>query len=301
MNVSLIGSNSFLAEYLIRELVENGISPKLFGRRKSEEFPSLNFQSFNFPQNDIDIFELLKSDVIIYTAGAGVQANLVVTPEMMYEINCFVPIRLTNALSANNYKGKLITFGSYFEIGNETDKKYYSENDLLASLNEVPNHYCSSKRVFSRYLASSPSTPKFYHLMLPNIYGKGENANRLIPYLINSLNNDEPISLTSGDQIRQYIHVIDISKTVLDIIKESYPKGFYNLCRKEEVQIKDLVKKVFVLCGQTEKFENSNLFGSKERSDTRMRCLLLENGKAMHTFKFQPQISIEEGLKSYLI
>ncbi len=68
-----------------------------------------------------------------------------------------------------------------------------------------------------------------------------------------ALKNNKPITLTSGEQVRQYIHATDISKTILDIIRESYPKGVYNLCYNEPIRIKDLVKKVFDLCGQSEK------------------------------------------------
>ncbi len=301
MRVAILGSNSFLAKYIIRELVFNNIKPVLYGTSCSLEFPLLNFTLFKFPEHQIDYSDLLGFDAIIYTAGAGIQTDRNETPQIIYELNSFIPIRLSNRLAANNYKGKLITFGSYFEIGSEIKKKYYSEDEIVASLNKAPNDYCASKRLLSRYLSSSPQTPYFYHLILPNIYGKGENIQRLIPYLINALKNNEKIKLTSGEQVRQYIHAADIAKTVLDIIKENYPKGFYNVCRTETIQIKDLVRKIFVLCGQRDRFNNLNVFGSKERSDTTMPYLLLNNAKAINTFRYQPLISIEEGIKTYFI
>lgn len=301
MNVAIIGSNSFLAQYIIRELVANNIKPSLYGKHPSEEFLSLKFILFNLPEHPINYPDLLNSDVVIYTAGAGIQANLNETADVIYELNSFIPIRLANVLSQNNYKGKLFTFGSYFEIGNEPNKKYYLEDEILTSLNKMPNDYGTSKRLLSRFLSSSTQMPDYYHLFLPNIYGKGENPQRLIPYLINALKNKEEIKLTSGKQLRQYIHAEDIAKTVLDIIKENYPKGFYNLCFNEAIQIKELVNKIFDLCGQTEKLNGLRLFGSKERSDASMPYLLLNNTKAVNTFKFQPQISIENGIKTYII
>src|SRR6185312_4266123 len=301
MKVAIIGSNSFLAKYIIRELVRHNIEPALYGTASSTEFPSLKFTLFKFPEHPINYTDLREYDAIIYTSGAGIQANLNVTPELIYELNSFIPIRLATILLANNFKGKLITFGSYFEIGNEIRERYYSENEVVASLNEVPNHYCTSKRLLSRYLSSRPQALNFYHLILPNIYGKGENTQRLIPYLINAIKSKEEIKLTSGEQVRQYIHVADVAKTVLDIIKGNYPKGFYNLCRNEPIQIKELVEKIFILCRQKNKFDSLNLFGSKERNDTAMPYLFLNNTKAVNTFKYQPKISIEEGIKTYLV
>ncbi len=301
MTVAIIGSNSFLAKYLIRELTTDNINTVLYGGSESVEFPELRFTVFKFPEHQIDYASLLNFDTIIYTAGAGIQANLCETTEVIYELNSFLPIRLANILSANSYKGKFLTFGSYFEIGSEENERYYSENEIATSMNKVPNHYCTSKRLLSRYLSSRPQALNFYHLILPNIYGKGENTQRLIPYLINAIKSKEEIKLTSGEQVRQYIHVADVAKTVLDIIKGNYPKGFYNLCRPEPIQIKELVEKIFILCRQKNKFDSLNLFGSKERNDTAMPYLFLNNTKAVNTFKYQPKISIEEGIKTYLV
>ena len=222
MNVAIIGSNSFLAKYIILELVADNINPVLYGKSPLHEFPSLEFTLFQYPEYPIDYFGLIKFDIIIYTAGAGIQANLNEAPEIIYELNSFIPIRLASMLAANNYKGKFVAFGSYFEIGKEPNEQYYSEDEVVTSLNKVPNHYCVSKRLLSRYLSSSPQTLNFYHLILPNIYGKGENPQRLIPYLITALQNKEEMKLTRGQQVRQYIHAADVAKTVLNIIKERY-------------------------------------------------------------------------------
>lgn len=300
MKVAIIGSNSFLAKYIIHELLRQNIEPVLYGTNSSTEFSSLKFTLFRFPEYLIDYSALLEYDSIIYTAGAGIQPNLSESCEIIYELNSFIPIRIANFLSSNNYKGKLITFGSYFEIGNEINVRYYSENELVASLKKVPNDYCVSKRILSRFLFSRPQNVNFYHLILPNIYGKGENSHRLIPYLINALSNNDPINLTTGEQVRQYIHATDVAKTIFDIIIENYPGGIYNLCNPEPVKIRELVKKVFELSGKKDKFGQNKLFGSKERIDTAMPYLLLNNVKATNTFKFQPVISTEEGIKTYL-
>ncbi|HXS55473.1 MAG TPA: NAD(P)-dependent oxidoreductase [Hanamia sp.] len=301
MKVAVVGSNSFLAQYIIRELVKNGIDPKLYGKIPSAEFPLLDFTLFQFAEHKINYSDLLLFDVIIYTAGAGIQANHNQTPEMVYELNSFIPIHLANTLAAHNYKGKLLTFGSYFEIGNESQERYYSEDEIVTSLNRVPNHYCISKRLLSKYFSSVSENLNFFHLILPNIYGKEENPQRLIPYLIDALKNKKDIRLTSGEQVRQYIHASDVAKIVLDIIVENYPKGFYNVCRNEAIQIKELVRKIFVECGRTNQFDELNLFGSKERSDTAMQYLLMNNHKSVYTFKYQPLVSIDEGIKTYLI
>jgi nucleoside-diphosphate-sugar epimerase len=299
MKVAIIGSNSFLANYIIREFISIHIKPELFGMSPSLEYPELSFNLFKFPDAQINMDELLAFDIIIYTAGAGIQSNLKESIEIVYELNSFYPIKIFNFLSENHFHGKVITFGSYFEIGNETEEIYYTEMDVALSKNYLSNQYASSKRILTRFLTSSPDLPVYFHFILPNIYGNGENENRLIPYLINSLNQGTEIKLTSGTQVRQFIHASDVAKAVLNVAGNEYQKGLYNLCDSEPIQIKQLVQIVFGVKGREADFNNLN-FGNNQRTDTSMPFLLLNNEKAKMNLDFVPSISLEEGIKLYV-
>lgn len=298
MNIAIVGSNSFLAQYIIRELQNSGTNLNLFGIMPSKEFPSLKFTSFVLPDSPLDYKILLNFDTIIYTAGAGIQANLKEPSSLIYELNTFIPINLINELCEHNYAGKFISFGSYFEIGNEKNKKLYSEHELLISTNEVPNEYCISKRLLAKYISLKLSSINIFHLVLPNIYGKGENPNRLIPYTVESILNNTDLNLTSGSQVRQFIHVSDVAKTVVDIHNNQYSSGIYNLTQGTAHTVKDVVKNIFKVGKQEKNFEKV-VFGTNSRKDVFMPYLLLDNKKSSQTFSFQPQISLEEGIKSY--
>lgn len=275
------------------------IEPALFGVVPSPEFPGLVFSRFEIPEFQLVLADLLEFDCIIYTAGAGIQSDLRESLEITYELNSFLPVKIFNFLTAENFKGKIITFGSYFEIGNEPAKRFYTENEVALSGHPVPNHYASSKRILTRYLNSAPGLPDHYHLILPNIYGKGESANRLIPYIINSVKQGTEIKLTSGSQVRQYIHASDNARVVLMIVKNEYPKGLYNVCNIEPVQIRTLVGTIFKVLDRDADF-NKIKFGMDQRTDTFMPFLLLDNEKAKTILSFSTTLSLEEGINSYL-
>lgn len=298
MKIAIIGANSFLATYVISELHKEVFDLTLFGVRTIEKYSSYEFVIFSFPDSIFDYSLLLDHDAIVYTAGAGIQANLKESAELVYELNAFTPIKIINYLNENNFKGKFITFGSYFEIGNETEEKFYSEDDISIVNNPVPNNYAASKRLLTRFYNSAPLSINYYHLLLPNIYGKGENPNRLIPYLINALANNTEIKLTSGSQVRQYIHVNDVACTVKDILLNDYKQGLYNLTNEQSFSVKAIVSLVFKLTN-TQLTPDENMFGKNRRTDTQMAYLLLNNKKAKETFLTQPKISIEQGIKSY--
>ena len=154
------------------------------------------------------------NDAIIYSSGAGIQSLANDCFENIMMLNSIIPIKILNRLTASGYSGKFISFGSYFEIGSESNIKYYTENEILGTSNNVKSLYAISKRLFTRYFASVGGNLNGYHFILPNLYGKGENENRLIPYVSHCIRNGKNIRITNGEQIRQYVHSDDVSLVV---------------------------------------------------------------------------------------
>jgi len=133
-----------------------------------------------------------------------------------------------------------------------------------------------------------------YHIILPSIYGKNENENRLIPYLITSLENQKKLELTAGTQIRQFLHAKDVSEFVLMICNKSIEKGVYNLASDNYNRVKDVVETVFNHFGK----DFSDVLGKIQRQDESMQVLLLDNSKAKKT-GWQPKIELKEGILDY--
>jgi nucleoside-diphosphate-sugar epimerase len=299
MKIVILGSNSFLAQYLIREILNHDMEPVLYGVETQPEFRDLPFFPFKLPEIQLDLREITESDVIIYTAGAGIQTDLKEPADLLYELNSFFPVKLFNHLASAKFKGKIITFGSYFEIGDEPEKRYYTEEEVATSSKKITTHYPSSKRILTRYLTSSPLLPDFFHFILPNLYGKGENPNRLIPYIIQGIKSGTEIRLTAGTQVRQYIHAADVARAVMAWVMKSPSPGLYNLCNKEPVEIRALAGTIYKILNKEADFHNLN-FGLNQRADTVMPFLLLDDEKTRRVMDFQPAISLIEGIKSYL-
>ncbi|MBO0357378.1 NAD(P)-dependent oxidoreductase [Hymenobacter sp. BT186] len=300
--ISIIGSNSFLASYLIEEFGDDEtIELNLFARRKTEHAvckARVNQLPFNYPVDDLNLASLLASDVIIYCAAAGVQAASSLTDiDEVYAINAFLPIRIITYLSANSFSGKWISFGTYFEIGDNAALQSYSEEEIVASNLSVPNHYCCSKRLLTKFIDCRQFTIQAWHLVLPTIYGAKENKQRLIPYVIEMLKKQELPLLSAGTQIRQYVHCLDVVKLLRIIIDENPPYGIYNVTAAETLAIKDLVKAMFSLFGQDPK----GSLGARNSRDESMQVLQLESTKIGRAIpSWSPRIRLQEGLQEYL-
>lgn len=289
---AIIGSSSFLASYLIADLEKENHSLTLFSREKIND--NHLFLSFAYPNNIPDYAVFLDYDIIIFAAAGGVQSSKKYSLDEIYALNAFVPISLSNFLDENNFKGKFISFGSYFEIGAQDELKPFTETEVSLSNFDVPNHYCLSKRLLTRFVNDSLSKISHYHIILPSIYGKNENENRLIPYLIQSLENKKKLELTAGTQIRQFLHAKDVSQFILMICNQSIEKGVYNLASDHYNWVKDVVETVFNHFGK----DFSDVLGKIQRQDESMQILLLDDSKA-RKIGWKPKIDLKEGILDY--
>lgn len=301
INCTIIGSSSFLASTITDLLMQEAkYSVNLLGR-KTENY------CFDYPVDDIEQSTdmLLKSDVIIYCAGAGIQPQNTDHIQSIYGLNTFQPYKLMQILSSNNYSGRLITFGSYFEIGEYKGAQIFTEEDILSANNKMPNDYCRSKRWLTELVNQSfgiePVSYTHAHLILTNVYGAEENEKRLFPYLFHSLSDDQPVHLTSGLQVRQYTHVSDIASFVCERVIESQEYGIFNFTSPALLTVREVVEEFFCLYNQKYKKSHKPSFGEVlSNRDTGMPYLALDSSKAFDTFGKPEFTSLQSGLEEYL-
>jgi len=216
---------------------------------------------------------------------------------LVYEINAFLPISIITYLSDNDFTGKWMSFGSYFEIGNNNSGVSFTEEEVVASGLAVPNHYCSSKRLLTKFISNKLFSIKAYHFILPTIYGSAENPSRLVPYIIQALKVNQSIQLSAGTQVRQYLHCKDVASLISLVATEEYPAGIYNVTKDVPVQIADLVRAVFLHFDK----DASPFLGTITTRDETMRYLALDNAKITRLIPdWKPRVSLEEGIKEYI-
>jgi len=314
MKIAIIGATSFLGQTLISALKKDkpcdfSLTEEhdlhLFSRTNSfDSMPSLSWTCYNYPKNPLDYAELSTFDSIYYCAGAGIQPKHQDNNTQIYELNAFEPIRLATALKDNSYTGKLITFGSYFEIGNHQEARSYTEKEVATHRNPLPNAYCTAKNLLTRFVDTKLRTPNglpfiFQHFILTNIYGATENNKRLIPYIIQSSLQKEPLSFTAGTQERQYTHIRDIAYFLVNniAVKES---GIFNLTADLVISVRDMIEKVLQVVEEELELKPDVTFGTADKRDVSMKYLALNTSRLQNCFNFAPKISLEKGIKEYI-
>ena len=299
MKVGVIGSNSFLAKNLIKKIfLENKVEKLvLFTSSLNREYKNksnVEYLIYKYPEKKLKIEDLICLDIIYFCSALGLEKNSKVSDNQIMGINTFEPINLSNLLEKNNYKGKFITFGSYFEIGRCSKKYKFSELEIAFSNRPLFNTYCLSKRLLTNYFCSKEITIDWYHFLLPNFYGNGEKQIRLIPYLINSISKGKVLKVTEGNQIRQYLHVSDIVSLLYKLIYNDFTPSIYNLVPDECHSVKEVISIAVNIFGS-----NDSKFEKIERYDENMPIVYADNSKLKNEFSWNPKISIEEGIKNY--
>ena len=296
MKVTIIGSNGFLAKSIASYSNRNNFDLVIVGKSKPIAYDYRNFYKIDLLTGDVPYNKILKSVIIIYAAGAGIQSNLKENFSSIYELNVLIPIKICKNLSLLKFKGSFVSFGSYFEIGPNKLNIKYDELKLIQSDNITSSDYCISKRMITRFMSSSNFCFRAWHFILPTIYGEKESNHRLIPYVIKSIKNKTKLKLTSGTQVRQYIYVDEIPKIIFKALNKKIISGIYNIEGTETLSVKDLVSNLHKLFN--EKLD-TKIFGKVSRSDSNMEILKLSGEKLINGINFKPSIKISDVYEKY--
>lgn len=296
MNVTILGTNGFLSCAIALYCNKKGYPVDMYGLDEPKGHDYHSFHKANLMTENLNMEEISKSDIIVYAIGAGIQSNLKEGNDLIYNLNVTVPVRICNALKAGGYQGKFITFGSVFEMGETTEERFFTEEDIQTSLAVAPNDYTVSKRMLTRFISSYKHDFTHWHFIIPTIYGESENPKRLIPYTINAIKNGEELHFTAGDQTRQYVHVSEVPRMIDLAFEKNIPSGIYNIQGKETLTVKEIVSLIHKVLG---KEVPEGCFGSAQRADVGMKYLALDGGKLKAETGFEAIVRLEDVIKKY--
>ena len=296
MKISILGTNGFLSSAIAKFANKEGWTLNMYGLEEPTGHKYDAFYKINLMDSDLDCSSLLDSNIVIYAIGAGIQANLKEGFNLIYNLNVTAPVTICNKLKELDYRGCFVSFGSYFEMGETKESRFFTEKDILTSTCPAPNDYTVSKRMLSKFVASYKHDFTHWHFYIPTIYGAGENPKRLIPYVINAIRKGEELNFTAGDQTRQYVHVSEIPRMLALAYEKNLPSGLYNIEGKETLTVKEIVSLIHHAMG---KEVSEGCFGSVQRADETMKYLALDGRKLFEEINFTSIINIKDILNTY--
>ena len=125
-------------------------------------------------------------------------------------------------------------------------------------------------------------------------YGPWEHPRRLIPHVILSALRGLDISMTLGEQRRDYVHVDDVVEALARAGKWPVPSGsVLNIGSGIGTPIRDIAERILDLMGNPVRL----LVGDLPTRPDEIMEMSAEITAAQELLDWQPQISLEEGLR----
>lgn len=182
-------------------------------------------------------------DAVFHLAAAGIAPGSRDT-DTLFASN----VAATGALvEATRGCGVFVYAGSCSEYAAAATDTPIHEDALLGGTEP----YGASKAVGGMWAAALAREARlpFVWLRCFGVYGPGEAAHRLLPSVAARLARGEPVPLTAGTQMRDFLHVDDVARGFV-LAAASGVDGTYNLCSGLALSVRHVAERIAALLGR---------------------------------------------------
>ncbi len=262
----------------------------------------LDFRNFKLIKGDIRDFNLLEKlmpdvDVVFHLAAQIHVDRSYIEPKLTYEVNVMGTQNILEA--ARIHDTKKIIFASSSEVYGSAQ---YAPIDEKHPLN-APHPYGASKIAADRMCYAYINTygMNINITRLFNLYGPRQKdigyGGVISIFTRRVLSNIPPIIYGDGLQTRDYTYISDAVKAYDLILNHDGPiKEPLNFGNGTEVSILNIANMIIDLCGKTGTIKPVHI----EPRLGEVKRLIADATRAKNLLGWEPEYSLEEGLKSFV-
>jgi nucleoside-diphosphate-sugar epimerase len=230
LRILLTGSTGFVGQRLVSNLISRGDDVCALGRTPCKH---PNVTNFTVPELDVDaIASALEGqtfDAIIHLAAAGVHPSDRDDFTLM-KVNTLLTGAIVTIAKRINVKAVVIAGSSAEYQSVATDKPIKEDGKC-----ETQKLYGASKAAGTILALAQSAVQQIPVAVMRvfNVFGPGEAPHRLLPCLIRDLNSGQPVKLSAGTQVRDFIYIDDVCTGLIaavdGLINKKLSSGIYNL------------------------------------------------------------------------
>lgn len=320
--ILITGGAGFIGSHVIRRFVTEYPNYEIYNLDKLTYAGNLrnlegieNAPNYHFIKADIvdaeEVFKLFKQyqfDAVLHLAAESHVDRSIENPLEFVQTNVIGTVNLLNAAKKTweNYEQKEgDIFPLFYHIS--TDEVYGSLDDGGYFTEETPydpqSPYAASKASSDHFVRAYRNTYKLPIIIsnCSNNYGPNQFPEKLLPLFINNIRNNKSLPVYGkGENVRDWLYVIDHARAIDIIFHQGTEGETYNIGGHNEWQNIDLIR---LLCKVMDK-----KLGREEGSSEKLITYVTDRAghdlryaidakKLSDALNWQPSVTFEEGLK----
>jgi len=286
--ILVTGTSGFIGSALLDKLISR------FGRDyiiamtsiPTEKCHYLFHNDYNF-DNDYIVKSGYEEIKIIIHAGAYTPKNANQANDVL---KCTSNILNTNTILKTNFPNlEKIIFLSTLDVYDICDVLTEESPVGPVSLYGESKLYC--EKMISAFAYQNEVLGQI--LRIGHVYGPGEERyQKVIPMMIRKLLNNESIQIFgSGDDIRSFIYINDVTEAILSSLDLEFYHGPINIVSENKISIKDLALSLI------KNAESNSTIEFHQSENLKRRDLVFDNSK-MKKYLLQNEVDLDFGLKT---
>lgn len=304
MKVVVLGANSFSGQDFVDLLLDDP-GATVIGISRSPERSSAflryrlrgDLARYRYHQLDLnrdaaallDLLDAERPTAIVNFAAQSEVAPSWDHPEHWYQTNCVSLALLVNHLRRQCYLERYVHISSPEVYGS-------CEGVVLEDAPVRPSTpYAASKGAADMLIATYAKQFGFPAVTVraTNVYGARQQLFKIVPRSVIYLKQGRTIELHGGGRaVKSYIHVRDVSRGELAVLRAGRTGEIYHLSPDGGVSVRDLVFRICERMGRRPE-EATRAVDERPGQDA---AYVIDSRKARRELGWAPQISLEEGL-----
>lgn len=289
----IVGGTGFIGSNLAHKAVENAFNTTVLSLNSPTKDKQI--ESVEYLQADITNLDQLrerlstyKFDYIVNLSGYIDHSRFLDGGRQIINTHFDGVQNLLQVLDWT-YLKRFVQIGSSDEYGDQVAPQ--SED-----LRESPISPYSSGKLFSTQLLQMLYRTEELPIVILRlflVYGPGQNNKRFLPQIIEGCLSDSSFPASTGEQLRDFCYVDDISRGILMSLKNDDVKGkVVNLASGKSISIREIIELVRSIIGS-----GSPEFGKIPYRVGENMALYADTTKARKLLNWVPEIEIEEGIR----
>jgi nucleoside-diphosphate-sugar epimerase len=291
VRVLVTGAAGFVGSSVARTLVRSGhevyAAVREPGSRLDDVIRDVRLERADLAERtDVQaVVARVRPELCIHCAWFAVPGAYLQSP--LNDVHRRASLDLARALAAHGC-GRLVGLGTCFEY--ELGPAPLSEASPLAPLTPYAQSKLATCLELDEICAASGMS--FGWARLFYLYGPHEDTRRLVPAVTLSLLEGRPARTTSGEQLRDFLHVDDVASAVC-AVAGSRLSGPVNIASGTGVPVREIVLQLGEITGRPDLIE----FGALEPAPGDPPVVVADNRLLVEACDWAPAFTLEDGLR----